>query len=168
MFVRHSSAIFSAFLAVLFPVLPKCSSCSERTKCPSSAKGYTYDQPGARITGKLLQRTVFGPPGYGESPTNPKVKIMILKLSCPIDLHAESASVAPNTSNVSTFHAIKEIQLFLSDNDQRSFARRHLEMNVAVVGRFEEGVAGGEYTKVTMDVEQISSLNPNRKQLRTR
>ena len=117
---------------------------------------YKYDHAGTRLNGRVIQRSVYGPPGYGEAPaTGPKVKITILQLDCPIDIRPERNAKAPETSNLTYFHKIKEIQLFFDNKAQKHFALQHLGRTVIVNGRLEEAVAGGEYTKVIMTVEQI-------------
>ena len=125
--------------------------------CPSPAAVYRYDPSASKLEGTLSKRQVFGPPGYGESPRiDSKAAIFVLKLRCPIDVEPEPDAKAPYNSNLNYVRAITEIQLLLDGKDQVLFAKRHLGKDAVVRGKLEEGVTAGEYTKVTLQVEQLT------------
>jgi hypothetical protein len=145
------------FMSVILSFSSRLYLCAPKAKCFEERKVYVYDQTGSLVVGKLFERTVFGPPGYGESPsTDPTLAIVVLKLLCPTDVNPEPGAKGPRTSNLSHLKGITEIQLFLHREEQKAFAKENLGRVVTVAGKLEEGVSGGEYTKVTMTVGRIS------------
>lgn len=100
---------------------------------------------------------MFGLPGYGENPTtDPKVKILILRLGCPIAVEPVSNGQEPD---LDPFTGIREIQLFFDGSSRSAVVKRYLNTNIVVVGTLHQGIAGGEFTQVTMDVEKIALLS---------
>jgi len=133
-------------------------------RCPAEPPVFRYDIR-STVHGKPFPRTVFGPPGYGENPaTDPKITIIVLKLDCPITVKPDAAARFPETSNLSELHDIGEIQLFFSNREQREAAMRHIGEPLLLGGKLEEAVAGGEYTRITMDVEEIRSTGNAKRQ----
>jgi hypothetical protein len=157
--------LLSRFVFAIFAVAGLCSFLPSATtatppvqQCTSAPALLHFDAADLRLEGKIEQRLKFGPPGYGESPlTDPKVRILVLKLYCPIDVAPQPNAKVSDTPSLTDLHSISEIQLFLFKKGQQGFAKAHLGQRALVSGKLEEGVAGGEYTKVVMIVSKISS-----------
>src|SRR3989338_2775801 len=53
-----------------------------------------YDVP-VELTGRVVSQEQYGPPNYGENPeTDAKVRILVLRLSAPIELRADTGNTA--------------------------------------------------------------------------
>lgn len=143
------------FLAAVSLLVPALLGWSER--CPVGRETYLYDYPSVKLHGRLLEKDVLGPPGYGESPqVDRKGKIFVLRLDCAIDVVPHAGSVPKHTSSLDAIHDVKEVQLFFRLKDDAKAAQSHLNMSVTVHGDLGEATAPGEYEKVSMDVSRIS------------
>jgi hypothetical protein len=124
--------------------------------CPPAPAVFTYHPEVSRLEGILSQRQVYGPPGYGEDRANHrKAKIAVLKLFRPIEVKPAAGAAASNTANLDPLKNVSEIQLFYAEKGQQTFSRQHFGKRVSVVGTLEQGVVGGEYTALVMQVKQM-------------
>ena len=106
------------------------------------------------MTGKVVLRTFFGPPGYGENPkTDSKESQYIMVLDTTIDVIGMSQDeYFPYDRQ--TERRVKEITLVIDDfktTPERTFLRKH----VAVEGTLVHAYTGHHHTKVLMDVSSI-------------
>jgi hypothetical protein len=118
---------------------------------------YQYDTAGIRLEGTLMERKVYGPPGYGETPAkDERDTILILKLSHPISVEPTANAEANGSASLDPEKSIHEVQLFV-DRSQTAEARKLLGKVVVAVGTLNEAAAPSQYTKVWLDTK---TLNP--------
>ncbi|HZU33736.1 MAG TPA: hypothetical protein VFB79_21660 [Candidatus Angelobacter sp.] len=76
---------------------------------------YEYDTAGMRMEGTLVERRVYGPPDYGETPAkDAKERILILKLAHAISVEPTADAQANGSVNLDPARHIQELQLFIS------------------------------------------------------
>lgn len=74
-----------------------------------------YDTPGIRLEGRLTERKVYGPPGYGETPTKDKqTTILVLKLPYPITVEPSADAKQKNSPSLDPVRNVHEVQLFIA------------------------------------------------------
>jgi hypothetical protein len=118
---------------------------------------YKYDTPGIRLEGTLIERKVYGPPGYGETPAkDERSTILILKLSHAINVEPTANAEASGSASLDPEKNVREVQLFV-DRSQTVAARKLLGKVVVAVGTLNEAAAPSQYTKVWLDSK---TLNP--------
>ncbi len=118
---------------------------------------YRYDTAGITLRGTLIERRVYGPPGYGETPTQDAHEtILILRLSEPISVEPAANAEANGSPNLDSAKNIRELQLFMS-RPQVVEARKHLRQTVAATGRLNESVTAAQRTKVWLDFKSLNS-----------
>jgi hypothetical protein len=116
---------------------------------------YTYDTPGIQLEGTLIERKVYGPPGYGETPArDARSTILVLKLSHGISVEPKANAEASGNVNLDPARDVREMQLFVS-RSQAADARKHLDQVVNVTGTLNESITASQYTKVWMDVGEL-------------
>ena len=117
---------------------------------------YKYDAAGVQLRGTLIRRSVYGPPGYGETPAqDERATILVLKLSQPITVTPASQVIEKDDPNTDTFNSVREVQLFLPQNAGHGVDQL-IGKVVLVSGVLNEHVAPAEYTDVCMAVKTIS------------
>jgi hypothetical protein len=117
---------------------------------------YRYDTTGVQLRGTLARRSVYGPPGYGETPTKDEPgTILVLKLSQPITLEPLSQVVKKGNPNADTFKDVREVQLFIPQDAGRDVDDL-VGRIVLASGVLNQHVAPSQYTDVWMDVKTIS------------
>ena len=101
------------------------------------------------VEGKLITKTFFGLPNFGENPkTDSKQRSRILSLDKPINVRAKDESdptVGPSVDNV------RELQLIFEES-----LRELIGKKVIVKGTLLHRHSGYHYTDVLLDVESIS------------
>jgi hypothetical protein len=115
---------------------------------------YKYDTPGVQLEGTLIERKVYGPPGYGETPAKDlRTSIFVLKLRQPITAEP-IPPVAKDNPNGDTFKHVREVQLFVNSS-QTADARKLVGHTVAATGTLNESITASQYTKVWLDVKTL-------------
>jgi hypothetical protein len=118
---------------------------------------YRYDTAGINLRGTLIERKVFGPPGYGETPTQDAHEtILILKLPQPISVEPAENTHANSSPNLDPAKNVREVQLFLS-RSQTVEARKLLGRMVNATGTLNESITAAARTKVWLDVKSLNS-----------
>ena len=113
---------------------------------------YRCDTPGIQLEGTLIERKVYGPPGFGETPArDARGTILVLKLSHGISVEPKANAEASGNVNLDPAKDVCEMQLFVS-RSQAADARKHLDRVVNVTGTLNESITASQYTKVWMDV----------------
>jgi hypothetical protein len=108
---------------------------------------FHYEPEQVKLIGKLVQKTFYGPPNYGESPkTDSREHQYILILDSPID-------VAGNAEN-ETENRIREITLVVHDFKANP-VRPWLSRRVAVEGTLFHAITGHHHTKILITVSSI-------------
>jgi hypothetical protein len=116
---------------------------------------YTYETPGIQLRGTLIEREVYGPPGYGETPArDARGTILVLKLSRGISVEPKANTETSDSANLDPAENVREVQLFIS-RSQAADARKHLGRVVKVTGDLNESITASQYTKVWMDVKSL-------------
>jgi hypothetical protein len=117
---------------------------------------YKYDTAGVQLRGTLTRRSVYGPPGYGETPSqDERTTILVLKLSQPITVKPGSQVIEKDNPNTDTFKNVREVQLFLPRNAGHGVDQL-IGKDVLASGVLNEHVVPAEYTDVCMAVKAIS------------
>ena len=75
---------------------------------------YRYDTAGLSLHGTLIERKVYGPPGYGETPAHDAHEtILILKLPQPVSVEPAANAEANGSPNLDPAKNVREVQLFM-------------------------------------------------------
>jgi hypothetical protein len=118
---------------------------------------YRYDTAGTTLQGTLIERKVYGPPGYGETPAQDAHEtILILKLPHPISVEPAANADGNGTPNLDPAKNVREVQLFIS-RSQATDARKLLGAMVIATGTLNESITASQRTKVWLDVKAINS-----------
>lgn len=118
---------------------------------------YRYDTGGLSLHGTLIERKVYGPPGYGETPTHDAHEtILILKLPQPISVEPAANAHSTGSPNLDPAKNVREVQLFLS-RSQTVEARKLLGRMVNATGTLNESITAAQRTKVWLDVKSLNS-----------
>lgn len=118
---------------------------------------YKCDTEGVHLAGTLIERTFYGPPGFGETPAKDfKDKVFVLKLGKPITVEPVVGAEEKNSANLDTVRHVRQLQLFLT-RSQAAEARKLLGKAVVAVGILNEAIAPRQYTNVTMDVTTVTA-----------
>jgi hypothetical protein len=127
------------------------------SKVTAIQKSYKYDQAGIRLRGKLRERRVYGPPGYGETPKeDSRNTIFVLSLSQAITVGPLSDAVGKKTGNLDVARDVREVQLFV-DRSRLAETRKLVGKVIMAAGTLNEAIAPSVYTKVWLDVKNINS-----------
>jgi hypothetical protein len=131
-------------------------STTQQSATVAAGQAYQYDTPGVRLEGILLERKVFGPPGYGETPTtDEKDTIFVLKLPHVIDVEPVMGAKDKNSASLDPAKNVRKVQLFV-DRSQMSETRKLVGKPVVAEGTLNEAVAPSQYTKVWLDSKILS------------
>lgn len=116
---------------------------------------YRYDTAGIALRGTLIERKVYGAPGYGETPAHDAHEtILILKLPEPISVGPAANAGANGSPNLDPAKNIRELQLFMSP-PQVAEARKHLGRMVVAIGTLNESITAAQRTKVWLDAKSL-------------
>ena len=118
---------------------------------------YRYDTAGLSLHGTLIERKVYGPPGYGETPAHDAHEtILILKLPQPVSVEPAANAEANGSPNLDPAKNVREVQLFMS-GPQAVEARKLLGRIVTATGTLNESVTAPQRTKVWLYVKSLNS-----------
>jgi len=132
--------------------------CTAQKGTPSgTAVPYRYDTAGVRLEGTLIERKVYGPPGYGETPDkDERDTILVLKLSIPITVQPTANAEASGSASLDMVKDVNEVQIYLPRPRVRD-ARKLLGKVVVAVGTLNEAAAPSQYTKVWLDTQTLNA-----------
>jgi hypothetical protein len=151
----RSRSALAVVVASLFSFAP--AGVSQQRVVANDGTSFKYDTPGIRLEGLLLERKVFGPPGYGETPAkDTRETILVLKLSHPIDVAPAADAEANNSASLDSVKDINEVQLFV-DPSRRAETRKWIGRRIIVTGTLEESITASQYMKIFLDVEMLDS-----------
>jgi hypothetical protein len=112
--------------------------------------------PGLRLTGRLVERIFYGPPGFGETPSqDAKERVMVRELSKPIRIAPLDDAALRNAVSRGTFHHVRRVQLFFIIHHTGNEANKLLGKRVTVVGTLREAVAPSEHLTADMEVATL-------------
>lgn len=118
---------------------------------------YKYDTPGIKIEGTLIERTVYGPPGYGETPAkDAKETILLLKLNHAISVEPTANATANGSVNLDPAKDVPEVQLIISRSRQIN-TKALLGRMIIATGVLNESITASQRTKVWMDVQALDT-----------
>jgi len=113
-------------------------------------KSYYYGRNQIELTGKVEFKHFYGPPNYGETPSqDKKLKATILKLSEPVNIIREEKDIGEGDFDIS-YYLQTEIQLMGNIPDAKL-----LDTTITVKGKFYGSYTGYHQTKVILEVETI-------------
>ncbi len=114
-------------------------------------KEYYFEPNVSIIEGTLITRLHYGPPGYGEDPTNDEKRYpFILQLDDPIKVIAEDTDDFNSTTS-----DVLEIQLVLMGEPFVEMAKQYKNKHIKVQGTLFSALTGYHYTEVLMTVDKI-------------
>jgi hypothetical protein len=109
-----------------------------------------YGPEKVTLTGKLVTRTFYGPPNYGEDPrTDDKERQYILLLDSAIDVLASK-----DDSTNRTERGVTKVTLVARDSDTHP-AKSLLGRRVEVEGTLFHATTGHHHTKVLIEVSSL-------------
>jgi hypothetical protein len=115
---------------------------------------YKYETPGVQLEGTLIERKVYGPPGYGETPAKDlRTSILVLKLWQPITVEP-MPHVSKDNPNGDKFHHVREVQLIVNPS-QRADVRKLAGRTIAATGTLSESITASQYTRVWLDAKRL-------------
>ena len=118
---------------------------------------YRYDTDGITLHGTLIQRRVYGPPGYGETPArDAHDTILILKLPHPMSVKPAANAEANGSPNLDPAKNVCEVRLHIS-RSQALDARKLLGRKVIATGTLKESITAVQRTKVWLEVKSLNS-----------
>ena len=107
-----------------------------------------YEPEIVELEGKLVVKTYFGPPNFGENPeSDSKEKEWILSLDKPINVRGRTEAVYENTP----VEDVREMELVLLGSHKDLIGKR-----VVLRGTLFHANTGHHHTDVLMDVQSIS------------
>jgi uncharacterized protein DUF4431 len=113
-----------------------------------AADTFKFEPAVVNLTGKLVKKEFFGPPGYGEDPkTDSKEHAAILLLTQPIRVVAEK-----NDQFNETRENVKEVQLI---NVKRITLSPYIQKTVKVTGKLSSAITGHHHTDVLIEIDTI-------------
>jgi hypothetical protein len=116
---------------------------------------YKYDTSGIRLDGVLEVRKVYGPPGYGETPTkDARIEILVLKLRRGITVEPVENAAANRSANLDPVEHVQEVQLFVTRSKMPD-ARKLVGQLISATGTLNESMAASQYTKVWLNAATI-------------
>lgn len=151
--------IFAAVVgSALFLGNPGTCAAQQKTVTGSPPKGsYKYDTPETRLEGTLVERKVYGPPGYGETPRkDAKETILVLKLSHAIAVEPAGNAEASGSPNLDAAKGVIEVQLFLNSSVAVD-TKKLVGTMITATGTLNESVTASQRTKVWMHVQRLES-----------
>ena len=114
------------------------------------------DTDGVQLAGILTARIFYGPPGFGETPSeDTRDKVLILKLAKPITVVPIANVEANKGSCWGDFSHLAAVQLFIFPEAKLADARKLVGKEVVAIGTLREGDAPSEHTKVIMEVKAV-------------
>ncbi|HEV8588103.1 MAG TPA: DUF4431 domain-containing protein [Pyrinomonadaceae bacterium] len=109
---------------------------------------FHYEPEKVTLTGRVVLRTFFGPPDYGENPkTDTKEHNYILILDSLVDV------IGTNSEN-ETERKVRQVTLVISDPNANQI-RPFLSKRVKVEGTLFHAITGHHHTRVLMTVSSI-------------
>lgn len=113
-----------------------------------AADVYKFEPAVVYLTGELIQKQFYGPPGYGEDPkTDRKENASILILNHPIKVVAEIGDRFNETRD-----NVKVIQLI---NVKRIALSPFFQKNVKVTGKLSSAITGHHHTDILIEIDDI-------------
>lgn len=117
-----------------------------------AADTFKFEPAVVNLTGKLVKKEFFGPPGYGEDPkTDSKEHAAILLLTDPISVVAETGDQFNETRD-----NVKEVQLI---NVKRIALSKFFQKKVKVTGKLSSAITGHHHTDVLIEIDDIQLQN---------
>jgi hypothetical protein len=124
--------------------------CASALTVNAQHKQFHYDTETIALTGKVIVRTFFGPPNYGENPkTDSRESQYILLLDVPVD-------VIGTPRENKTEPGVKQITLVVLDFKANP-VERWLHKRVTVEGTLFHANTGHHHTKVLIEVSSIGA-----------
>lgn len=109
-------------------------------------KVYHYYPAKVELSGTLIKKMFYGPPGYGEDPKHDrKEHVFILRLAKPIRVVADSPDYTSHES-------AREIQV---NNSKRLKLEPMLKKKVRIRGTLSSAAIGHDHTDVLIDAEEV-------------
>jgi len=117
---------------------------------------YHYEPVLSAIKGTLIKKQFYGSPNYGETPEkDEKVWVYLLKTDYPISVMASANQLDPETAD-QTVTGITEIQVYSNDSNLDFKPREN--KRITLQGIFQTAQTGHHYTRVLLEVREISPI----------
>ena len=113
----------------------------------------SYDPATATVTGTVRMAVGYGPPGFGESPNDPKFNYAQLVPDRPVCVTDGGAN------NFGDVKDVKAMELFLPDHARIFNARPWIGKHVAVIGTIDQAMSASQAaTDTFLDVRSLRPL----------
>lgn len=123
--------------------------CATALSVQAQRKQVHYGPEKVAVTGKVVSRTFYGPPGYGENPkTDSRESQYLLLLDRPIDVLS--------TPEFETERGVKQITLVVVDF-KATPVRPWLHQRVTIEGTLFHAITGHHHTRVLIEVSTIGA-----------
>jgi hypothetical protein len=123
--------------------------CAASLSVQAQRKQVHYEPEKVALTGKVVSRTFYGPPGYGENPkTDSRESQYILLLHRQIDV--------VGSPEFETERGVKQITLVVFDF-KTTPVRLWLHKRVTIEGKLFHAHTGHHHTKVLIEVSTIGA-----------
>jgi hypothetical protein len=153
---EHEVMTLIKLVRTFLPALTVSLSCSiapnSLCSAQSKLKSLTYEPDRVTLVGKVVSRTFYGPPNYGENPaTDSKESQYILILDTPVDVIGSTDPIDR------TEREVKKLTLVVFDfkaNPVESLLGKRVEVS----GTLFHAHTGHHHTRVLIEVESIRAV----------
>jgi hypothetical protein len=116
--------------------------------CSAASRCLKYEDATVSLTGRVVVRTFFGPPGYGEHPKTDSIEQQaILVLDHPVCVDASGGDEAAASQSEITLVPLGSVDM-----------SRYIGKRVTVAGSLFHAISGHHYTKVLIQLKQPPAL----------
>lgn len=120
---------------------------------------FYYEPDTAVISGKLIVRTVYGPPNWGEDPKNDeKYEILLLIPNYPVNALSPALRYGENyepEGGLVTIRNLKELQVIQLDGDSNLNLDPYVNKEITLEGELVKGESAWHRTPVMLNVKKI-------------
>jgi hypothetical protein len=103
-----------------------------------------------------VERTFYGPPGFGATPSkDAHESVFLLNLKTSITVEPLESATAENSTCSKTFHHVRQVQLFV-DPAISAQARKMVGKVVVAVGLLDEAHLPSHHTDIIMDAQTLT------------
>ncbi len=124
-------------------------SCNKSSSSPQT-RWLAYEPSIVELSGQLSSTDKYGPPNYGESPeTDPKIKILLLKLDTPIAVKGDAGAEL----NQDSFDKLTELQMICTQ--QATACQTLIGQHILAKGTLSQAISGHHFTPVVLNIQEV-------------
>ena len=146
-------AIFKMALALCLPTFFVANA---QHSSEHGQRQYAYDTADVSLEGKLVEKSAYGPPGFGETPKKDLLeKFLVIRVDHPFTVRPSESADPNHTANLDRKSNVTEVQLFLSNIAGQAFRRDMLGKAIVATGTLNESITGSQHTKVWLETKSL-------------